>query len=120
MAAEVKSMFYVRETPWHGLGTRVEKAPTSEEALRVGLVNQVVPPEELMPTAEKLAGTIARNAPIAVRACKKAVNEGLELDMDAAIALEEKIFGDCFETEDQRSGMAAFLNKEKHPPYQNR
>ena len=74
----------------------------ADEALRVGLVNQIVPLEELLPTAEKLASTIAKNAPIAVRACKKAINEGLELNMDEAIALEEKIFGDCFETEDQR------------------
>lgn len=87
----------------------------ADEALRIGLVNQVVAPEELIPTAEKLASTIARNAPIAVRACKKAINEGLELDMDAAIALEEKIFGDCFESEDQREGMANFLRKKDDP-----
>ena len=93
------------------------KAP---EALRIGLVNAVYPPEELMPAAQKLAAQIADNAPIAVRACKKAVNEGLELGMDDAIALEEKLFGDCFETQDQVGGMQAFLNKEKHPPYQNK
>ncbi|MCR4764472.1 MAG: enoyl-CoA hydratase/isomerase family protein [Lachnospiraceae bacterium] len=87
----------------------------ADEALRVGLVNQIVPLEELIPTAEKLASTIAKNAPIAVRACKKAINEGLELDMDAAVALEEKIFGDCFETEDQREGMANFLRKKDDP-----
>ena len=87
----------------------------ADEALRVGLVNQIVPLEELLPTAEKLASTIAKNAPIAVRACKKAINEGLELNMDDAIALEEKIFGDCFETEDQREGMANFLRKKDDP-----
>ena len=93
------------------------KAP---EALRIGLVNAVYPPEELMPAAKKLAAQIADNAPIAVRASKKAINEGLELGMDDAIALEEKLFGSCFETEDQVGGMKAFLNKEKHPPYQNK
>ena len=93
------------------------KAP---EALRIGLVNAVYPPEELMPAAKKLASQIADNAPIAVRACKKAVNEGLEKGMDDAIVLEEKLFGDCFETEDQIGGMKAFLNKEKHAPYQNK
>jgi enoyl-CoA hydratase len=87
----------------------------ADEALRVGLVNQIVPLEELLPTAEKLASTIAKNAPIAVRACKKAINEGLELNMDDAIALEEKIFGGCFETEDQREGMANFLRKKDDP-----
>ena len=93
------------------------KAP---EALRIGLVNAVYPQEELLPAAQKLAAQIADNAPIAVRACKKAINEGLELGMDDAIALEEKLFGECFETEDQIGGMKAFLNKEKHPPYQNK
>ena len=93
------------------------KAP---EALRIGLVNAVYPQEELLPQAQKLAETIAANAPIAVRACKQAVNEGLEQGMDDAIVTEEKLFGACFETQDQREGMRAFLNKEKHAPYQNR
>ena len=55
----------------------------ADEALRIGLVNAVYPLEELMPAAEKLAETIAKNAPIAVRACKKAINEGLQVDMEA-------------------------------------
>jgi enoyl-CoA hydratase len=87
----------------------------ADEALRIGLVNQVVAPEELMPTALKLAQTIAGNAPIAVRACKKAVNEGLEKDMDEAVALEEGLFGSCFESEDQKEGMANFLRKKDDP-----
>ena len=87
----------------------------SDEALRIGLVNAVYPTEELMEQAEKLASTIAGNAPIAVRACKKAINEGLELPMDEAIALEEKLFGSCFESEDQREGMANFLRKKDDP-----
>lgn len=93
------------------------KAP---EALRIGLVNSVVPTEELLPTAEKLASQIAANAPIAVRQCKKAVNEGLELDMDAAIALEEKLFGECFATEDQTEGMTAFVEKRKEKHFANK
>ena len=92
----------------------------ADEALRIGLVNAVYPLEELMPTAEKLADTIAKNAPIAVRACKKAINEGLEKPMDEAIVLEEKLFGSCFETEDQKEGMGAFLEKRRHEPYRNR
>lgn len=68
----------------------------ADEALRIGLVNAVYPQEELMAAAEKLAGTIAKNAPIAVRNCKKAINDGLEVDMDQAIVIEEKLFGDCF------------------------
>ena len=92
----------------------------ADEALRIGLVNAVYPAEELMSAAQKLAETIARNAPIAVRACKKAINEGLEKPMDEAVALEERLFGSCFETADQREGMSAFLEKRRHEPYQNR
>ena len=92
----------------------------ADEALRIGLVNAVYPAEELLAAAEKMADTIAKNAPIAVRACKKAINEGLDVDMDAAIVIEEKLFGSCFETADQKEGMGAFLEKRKHEPYQNK
>ena len=85
----------------------------ADEAYRIGLVNNVYPQEELMPAAKKLAATIAKNAPIAVRNCKKAINEGLQVDMDQAIVIEEKLFGDCFETEDQKAGMGNFLEKDK-------
>ncbi len=99
------------------------KAP---EAYRIGLVNEVysaevdaegnvvkTAQEVLMAAAEKMASGIAKNAPIAVRNCKKAINEGLDADMDAAVVIEEKLFGDCFETEDQKYGMAFFLDKNK-------
>lgn len=92
----------------------------ADEALRIGLVNAVYPAQELLPAAEKLAGIIAKNAPIAVRACKKAINDGLQVDMDRAVTIEEKLFGSCFETADQKEGMSAFLEKRKHEPYQNR
>ena len=96
------------------------------EAYRIGLVNEVYSAETdaegnvvktaqevLMAAAEKMAATIAKNAPIAVRNCKKAIGEGLDVDMDKAIVIEEKLFGDCFETEDQKYGMAFFLDKNK-------
>ena len=99
------------------------KAP---EAYRIGLVNQVVSAEvneagevvvsakdALMAAAKKMAAGIAQQAPIAVRNCKKAINEGLQVDMDQAIVIEEKLFGDCFETEDQKAGMGNFLEKDK-------
>lgn len=85
----------------------------ADEALRIGLVNAVYPLAELMPAAKKMAAGIAKNAPIAVRNCKKAINEGLEAGMDEAVVIEEKLFGDCFETEDQKYGMAFFLDKNK-------
>ncbi len=92
----------------------------AEEAYRIGLVNAVYPQEELMDMAKKLANKIARNAPIAVRACKSAMNEGLDVDMDKAIVVEEKAFGSCFETEDQVEGMKAFLEKRKVEGFKNR
>lgn len=85
----------------------------ADEAFRIGLVNAVYTLEELMPAAKKLADTIAKNAPIAVLNCKKAINDGLEVNMDDAIVIEEKLFGDCFETEDQKAGMGNFLEKDK-------
>ncbi len=93
------------------------KAP---EALRIGLVNAVYPLEELLPAAKKMAAGIAKNAPIAVRNCKKAINEGLQADMDQAIVIEEKLFGDCFESYDQKEGMAAFLEKRKVEAFLNK
>ena len=96
------------------------------EAYRIGLVNQVISAEvneagevvtsakdALMAAANKMAAGIAMQAPIAVRNCKKAINDGLQVDMDQAIVIEEKLFGDCFETEDQKAGMGNFLEKDK-------
>jgi len=91
----------------------------ADEALRVGLVNAVYPAAELYAAAEKLASQIAANAPIAVRAAKKAINEGLDLPMDEAVVCEEKAFGSCFQTADQQEGMGAFLEKRKHEPFKN-
>lgn len=92
----------------------------ADEAYRLGLVNAVYPQEELMAAAKKLAQTIAKNAPIAVRNSKKAMNDGLQVDMDQAIVIEEKMFGACFETEDQKEGMTAFLEKRKVEQFQNK
>lgn len=94
----------------------------ADEAYRIGLVNAVYTQEELLPAAEKMAAGIAKNAPIAVRNCKKAINEGLALSMDKAVEVEERLFGDCFETEDQKYGMAFFLDKNKEKvkePFKN-
>lgn len=92
------------------------KAP---EALSIGLVQAVYPVEQLMAEAEKMAARIAGNAPIAVRASKKAVNDGLQVEMDQAIVVEEKLFGSCFETADQKNAMTAFVEKRKHDPFIN-
>ena len=85
------------------------------EAKRIGLVNEVYPLADLMPAAKKMAAGIAGNAPIAVRACKKAINEGLQVSIDEGVAIEEELFGSCFESYDQREGMANFLRKKDDP-----
>ncbi len=92
----------------------------ADEAFRIGLVNGVYAQEELMDVAKKLAGKIAKNAPIAVRGCKEAINKGLDVDMDQAIVIEEKLFGNCFETEDQREAMTAFVEKRKVEGFKNK
>lgn len=88
----------------------------ADEAYRIGLVNAVYTQEELLPAAEKMAAGIAKNAPIAVRNCKKAINDGISLPIEKAVEVEEKLFGDCFETHDQKEGMACFLSREKPKP----
>ncbi len=91
----------------------------AQEALAIGLVNSVYPAEQLMEEGMKLAEKIARNAPIAVRAAKKSICDGLHLDMDAALKIEENLFSACFETQDQQAAMAAFLEKRKPDPFVN-
>lgn len=96
----------------------------ADEAYRIGLVNAVYPQDELLAAAKKMAAGIAMQAPIAVRNCKKAINDGLQVSIDEAIVIEEKLFGDCFETEDQKAGMGNFLapkeEKVKVVPFQNK
>ena len=108
-----------------GLGKAKEMIYTAnaikaEEALNIGLVNHIYPQETLLEEAKKLATKIAKNAPFAVRACKKAINEGIDTDMDRAIIIEEKLFGSCFTTEDQKIGMKAFLEKVKGVEFKNK
>lgn len=98
----------------------VGKNIKADEALALGLVSAVYPLEELMPQAKKMAGKIAANAPIAVRHSKEAIDKGLQMDIDSAIALEEELFGKCFETADQAEGMGAFLEKRKEKNFINK
>lgn len=92
----------------------------ADEAYRIGLVNGVCTKEDLMPTVMKLAKKIASNAPIAVRLSKEALTDGYLSDMDHAISIEEKCFSECFETEDQKEGMKAFLEKRKVDGFKNK
>jgi enoyl-CoA hydratase len=84
---------------------------TASEALRVGLVSAVYPADELMAEAGQLAETIANNAPIAVRAVKKSMDIGLRAGFDAGLEAEAELHASCYESNDQRGAMRAFVNK---------
>jgi enoyl-CoA hydratase len=90
----------------------------AQEAFRIGLVNSVVPIADLLPTCIKMAQSIVKNAPIAVKYAKKSINEGYDLSSNDAIALENDYFSKCFITEDQKEGMGAFLEK-RTPSFKN-
>jgi enoyl-CoA hydratase len=83
----------------------------AEEAFRIGLVDEVVPAEALIPRAETLARAIAQQAPLAVAACLRAVNGGYDLPLDAGLELEASLFGLTCATEDKAEGTQAFLEK---------
>ncbi|HYL27320.1 MAG TPA: enoyl-CoA hydratase-related protein [Candidatus Nitrosotalea sp.] len=85
----------------------------AQEALRIGLIERVVPAAELMPAAKKLAVTIASKAPLAIVACKRVINTGADLPIDDALELEALEFGLLVDTEDIKEGTGAFLEKRK-------
>ncbi len=92
----------------------------ADEALSIGLVSKVVPDEELMATAMELANKIAKNAQIAVRQSKDAINKGMQCDMATGLAFEAQAFALCFSTEDQKDAMTAFINKSKVTEFKNK
>ncbi len=91
----------------------------AEEACRIGLVNRVFAPENLMDECQNLARRIASRGPCAVRLCKEAVNNGIEMDLRRACAYEADLFAHCFTSVDQKEGMKAFLEK-RSPDFQDR
>ena len=92
----------------------------AEEALRIGLVNRVVPDEELMEVAMEVAGKIAQNAQIAVRQSKIAINKGIQCDIQTGTAIEAQAFALCFSTEDQKDAMTAYVNKSRMSEFKNK
>ncbi len=84
---------------------------SAEEALRIGLVNRVVEPAELLPTAEALAKKIIANAPLAIKFAMEAIEHGMEMPQEEGLFLEATLFGLCCATEDMREGTRAFLEK---------
>lgn len=110
--AKLVGMGYAKEMIYTG------KAIRADEALRIGLVNAVYEPEQLMAEAEALANRMLANAPIAIKYAKQCINEEYDLAADEAIAYENKMFGKCFATQDQKEGMTAFLTKAQ-PQFKN-
>lgn len=85
----------------------------ADKALEIGLVQDVVEVEELEERVNTLAENIAKQAPIAVKLAKEAINQGAQVDIDQAMRIEENAFGLVFTTEDKNIGTQAFINKEK-------
>jgi enoyl-CoA hydratase len=89
------------------------KMINAAEAEKIGLVNSVVPQEELMDKVMEMAKQIAQNSPMAVKYAKSAINRGYETDIETAMYIEKDIFGLCFASEEQTEGMTAFIEKRK-------
>lgn len=96
-------------------GRRVE----AEEALRIGLVNRVCEPSELLAECRRLAAMICETGPIAIEQAKYAINHGLETDIATGLAIESNAYWVCIPTEDRLEGLAAFKEKRK-PVYRGK
>ena len=84
---------------------------SAQEAYRIGLVNEVLAPEQLIPRAEEIAQKIIANAPLAVQYCMEAVQQGLNMTLQEGLFLEATLFSICSATEDKKEGTTAFLEK---------
>lgn len=83
----------------------------AERALAIGLVNRVVDPDQLLPQAQRLAATIASKGRLAIELAKNAIHYGLKTDLEQATRYEAQLFSVCFDSEDQKEGMQAFIEK---------
>ena len=92
----------------------------AKRALEIGLIDLITPKSDLMESARNLAFQIASQAPISVAYAKDAINKGINTDIDTACAIETDIFAKCFETQDQKNVMDAFLKKEKFTKFENK
>lgn len=92
---------------------------SAQEALEIGLVNKVVPTEELMNEAKKMAKKFASKGAVALALAKSCINEGLKMDLESGLQYEHKCFSILFATEDQKEGMQAFIEKRK-PNFQGK
>ena len=91
----------------------------AEEALSIGLVNQICDPKDLMDECKKMAAMICEAGPVAIEQAKYAINHGLETDLHTGLAIESNAYWVCIPTEDRLEGLAAFREKRK-PVYKGR
>ncbi len=91
----------------------------AEEALKLGIINQVVPPDKLKETTEKFAQDLLRNSPAILKIAKIAINKSLETPLSVGMSYERDLYALCFGTEDQKEGAKAFLEKRK-PSYKGK
>ena len=96
------------------------KTIDAAKAREIGLVNEVVEPEELLPTAVQWAQSIAAQAQVAVRQSKQCIRRGAQADITTAVTYESQAFGMCFGTLDQKEGMTAFVEKRKEKHFQGK
>ena len=92
---------------------------SAEEALKIGLINQMVPKTELQGAVRQLARQISQNGPIAIQQAKFAINKGMEASLEVGLNLESNAYALCIPTEDRQEGLRAFREKRK-PKYQGR
>lgn len=92
---------------------------TAQEALAMGMINRVVPPDKLMETAEEFIGVLLRRSPVMLKLAKLAINRSLEAGLSAGLAAERDLFTMCFSTEDQKEAARAFFEK-RQPEYKGR
>jgi enoyl-CoA hydratase len=95
------------------------KVITATEAYEMGLVNKVVPDEQLMEAVQELAAKMLSAAPVGIQLAKACINRSIDLDIDSGLDFEADAFGLCFGTEDQKEGMAALLEK-RTPTYRGK
>jgi len=89
-----------------------ERIP-AQKALGIGLVNEVAPQDKLMERARELAKKLMSKGLIAIGLAKRAIEQGTDLDLDSGLLIEQTLFSLCFDTQDQKEGMKAFLEKRK-------
>jgi enoyl-CoA hydratase/carnithine racemase len=92
---------------------------SAQEAFRLGLVNQVVPQDQVLKAAKDLARKLASKGAVAMRETLRAIDEGLQLPLEQGLAREADAFGRIADTEDSREGVSAFINK-RQPQFKDR